>query len=248
MRDKRASPLEASSLDILMANVVNFFLNSLSTVWFVLISDPLRSITAFAAIISAFASVGGLIINLKNYTKDATKLDLIVKRAQDGPLILQHPRAEYLKFEVYNQGTTSVVINEIGITVSRGIWKKKQFVNLVGLPHADLDIRNQHNALGAIKYEGLPGSIPPKSLGLFLLHYSGMKTAYLNYQKQEISADDLHFVGSQRLKKTCEEFQKLEDRQGKNVQIIPYVLTSSRERFVGRKAYVKLGTLGDAFV
>lgn len=231
-----------------MANVVNFFLNSLSTLWFVLISDPLRSITAFAAIIGAFASVGGLIIHWKNYTKDATKLDLIVKRAQDGPLILQHPWEEYLKFEVYNQGTTSVVINEIGITVSRGLWRKKQFVNLVGLPYADLDIRNQNNALGVIRYEGLPGSIPPKSLGLFLLHYSGMKAAYLNCQKQEISSDNLHFVGSQRLKKTCEEFQKLEDRQGKNVQIIPYVLTGSGERFVGRKAHVKLGSLGDAVV
>ena len=229
-----------------MANIVNFFLNSLSTLWFALISDPLRSITAFAAIIGAFASVGGLIINWKNFTKDATKLDLIVKRANDGPLILQHPWEEYLKFEVYNQGTTSVVINEIGITVSRGLWRKKQFVNLVGLPHADMDIRNQNNALGVIRYEGLPGSIPPKSLGLFLLHYSGMKTAYRNYQKQEIPADNLRFVGSQRLKKTCEEFQKLEDRQGKSVQIIPYVITGSGERFVGRKSCAKLGTLGDA--
>lgn len=231
-----------------MVNVVNFLLNSLSTLWLTLISDPLRSITAFAAIIGAFASVGGLIINWKNFTKDATKLDLSVKRAQDGPLILQHPREEYLIFEVYNQGTTSVVINEIGITVSRGLWRKKQFVNLVGLPHADLDIRNQNNALGAIKYEGLPGTIPPKSLGLFLLHYSGMKAAYRNYQNQEISSDNLHFVGRQRLKKTCEEFQKLEERQGKSVQLIPYVVTGSGARFVGRKGCAKLGTLGDAVV
>lgn len=223
-------------------------LNSLSTLWLTLISDPLRSITAFAAIIGAFASVGGLIINWKNFTKDATKLDLSVKRAQDGPLILQHPWEEYLKFEVYNQGTTSVVINEIGITVSRGLWRKKQFVNLVGLPHADLDIRNQNNALGAIKYEGLPGCVPPKSLGLFLLHYSGMKAAYRNYQNQEISSDNLHFIGRQRLKKTCEEFQKLEDRQGKSVQLIPYVVTGSGECFVGRKGSAKLGTLGDALV
>ncbi len=231
-----------------MANVVNFFLNSLSTLWLTLISDPLRSITAFAAIIGAFASVGGLIINWKNFTKDATKLDLIVKRAQDGPLILQHPCEEYLKFEIYNQGTTSVVINEIGITVSRGLWRKKQFVNLVSLPHADVDIRNQNNALGVIRYEGLPGTIPPKSLGLFLLHYSGMKAAYRNYQKQEISSDNLHFVGRQRLKKTCEEFQKLEERQGKSVQLIPYVVTGSGECFVGRKGCAKLGTLGDALV
>lgn len=224
-----------------MANVVNFFLNSLSTVWFALISDPIKSIGTLAAI-------GTLILSWKNFTKDATKLDLIVKRAQDGPLILQLPWEEYLQFEVYNQGTTSVVINEIGITVYRGLWRKRQFVNLVGLPYADLDIRNQNNALGAIRYEGLPGSIPPKSLGLFLLHYSGMKTANLNYKKQDISSDNLHFVGSQRLKKTCEEFQKLEETQGKNVQMIPYVLTGSGERFIGRKAYVKLGTLGDAIV
>ena len=202
-----------------------------------MISDPIKSIGALAAIIGASTGTGSLIINLR---KDATKLNLIVKRAQDGPLILQHPWEEYLKFEVYNQGITSVVINEIGITVFRGLWMKKQFVNLVGLPYADLDIRNQNNAIGAIEYEGLPGSIPPKSLGLFLLHYSGMKAAYLNYQKQEISSDNLHFVGSQRVKKTCEEFQKLEDRQGKNVQIIPYVLTGSGKRFVGRKSCAKL--------
>lgn len=228
-----------------MANIVGFFLNSLNTIWSALISDPIKSIGALAAIISASAAIGTLIISLR---KDATKVKVVVKRAKNGSLILQHPQEEFLIFEVYNQGTTPVVINEIGITVFRGLWRKKQLINLVDLPHADVKIGNQSGAIGTLEYVGLPGTVTTKSQGVFLLQYSGMKAASLNYQKQQISPESLEFVGSERLTKTCQEFQKLQDEQGKNIQIIPYVLTGSGERFVGRKAYVKLGILGDAVV
>lgn len=231
-----------------MANVVGSFLNSISTVWSALISDPIKSITSLAAIVSAFASVGGLIIGWKNLRKDATKVKLVVKRAADGHFMLQFPQEEFLTFEVYNQGTNFVVINEVGVTVYRRLWLNKKFINLVDLPYPNSDIRNQKGIIGTLEYVGLPGTIPPKSLGVFLLHYSGMKTTYLNYKKQEISPESSEFIGSQKLKKTCEEFQKFEERQGENIQIIPYVLTGSGERFIGRKAYIKLGILSDAVV
>lgn len=110
-----------------MANIVGFSLNSLNTIWSALISDPIKSIGALAAIISASAAIGTLIISLR---KDATKVKVVVKRAKNGSLILQHPQEEFLIFEVYNQGTTPVVINEIGITVFRGLWRKNNLLIL----------------------------------------------------------------------------------------------------------------------
>ncbi|MBA3922778.1 MAG: hypothetical protein H0X31_14210 [Nostocaceae cyanobacterium] len=223
-----------------MANIVVFVLNGLSIVWSDLISDPIKSI-------GAFASIGTLIISWKNFKKDNTRLNLIVKRAQNAPLILQHPSEEFLSFEIYNQGILPVVINEIGITVTRRPWSKTKFINLVDLPHASLEISGT-DAIGTLEYTVLPGSLPAKSLGVFLLNYSKMKAASLNYQNSRISSESLDFFGSERLIKTCQQFQKLQDNQGKNLQIIPYVITGSGERFISRKSCVKLGSLGDAVV
>lgn len=223
-----------------MASLVCIGLNSLSTVWSALISDPIKSI-------GAFASIGTLILSWKNLKKDATKVVLNVKRRTNGPLALQRPTEEYIDFEVYNQGTTPVVINEIGITTCRNLWSK-QFINLVELPDGHTRITNPGGAIASLDYVQLPGTIPARERGIFLLHYSRMRAAYFNYQNQEISPESPHFVGSQRLKRTYEEFQRLQERQGSNLQIIPYVLTGSGERFVGRKACVRLGILSDAVV
>ena len=223
-----------------MASLVCIGLNSLSTVWSALISDPIKSI-------GAFASIGTLILSWKNLKKDATKVVLNVKRRTNGLLALQRPPEEYIDFEVYNQGTTPVVINEIGITTCRNLWSK-QFINLVELPDGHTRITNPGGAIASLDYVQLPGTIPARERGIFLLHYSRMRAAYFNYQNQEISPESPHFVGSQRLKRTYEEFQRLQERQGSNLQIIPYVLTGSGERFVGRKACVRLGILSDAVV
>ncbi|MBN3947214.1 MAG: hypothetical protein HWQ38_12350 [Nostoc sp. NMS7] len=224
-----------------MTNIVNYLIISLSTVWAALVSDPIKSIGSLAAI-------GTLLISWNNSRKDTTRVKVAVKRGQNGPLILQHPRDEFIIFEIHNKGLTSVVINEIGIKVPSKLWSKNQFINLVDLPHADLNLRESKEAIGTLECVGLPGTVSTKSLGVFLLCYSRMKEASLSYQKQKISSDSLDYVGRQRLIKVCQEFQKLQDSQGKNLQIIPYVLTGSGERFVGKKFYVKLGILGDAIV
>lgn len=149
-------------------------------------------------------------------------------------------------YNLSNNGITCVAGRMV--TVYRRIWRKKQFINLVDLPYADLKIRNQEGAIGTLECVGLPGTVPAKSLGVFLLKYSGMKAASLNYQKRRISPESLDFVGSERLIKTCQKFQKLQDSQGKYLQIIPYVLTGSGNRFIGSEASIKLGSLGDAAV
>ncbi len=59
-----------------------------------------------------------------------------------------------------------------------------------------------------------------------------MKTANLNYKSRIYLPDNLHFVGSQR-PKNLRRVPKLEETQGKNVQMIPYVLTGSGEQFIG---------------
>lgn len=208
-------------------------------------SDPIKSIAAIAAIISASAAIGGLIIGWKNLKKDITRISVIVQRAQNGPLILQYPQEEFLLFEVYNQGISPVVVNEVGIKVSQRSWKKPKLINLVDLPDAYLNTRGQESAIGTLECVGVPGTVPARSTGIFLLSYSRMKEAHNNIQKRNIAPSDPVFVGSQRVIKAFQEFQKLEVPKDKCLQITPYVLTGSGEYFFGKKAMIKLGNLGD---
>jgi len=106
-------------------------LNALNSILSALMSDPIKSITAFAVIVSASAAIGGLIIGWKNLKKDTTRVGVVVQRAQNGPLILQSPQKEFLLFEVYNQGISPVVINEVGIKVPQKLWGKPKLINLL---------------------------------------------------------------------------------------------------------------------
>lgn len=227
-----------------MTGIINFLPNTLNSLWFTSTGDPMKSITAFAAIISAFAATGGLVIGWKNLNKDTTRVSVVVKRAQNGPLILQHPQKEFLLFEVYNQGISPVVINEVGIKVSRNALGKTKFINLVDLAHSHTHIKGQESAIGTLECVDVPGTVPAGSTGIFLLEYSSMRRAAIDYQKQSVSP----CFGSKRVIRTFQEFQKLEIPQEKSLQITPYVVTGSAERFVGKKAVIKLGNLVDAVI
>lgn len=220
-------------------------LNILNSIWSALVSDPIKSITAIAAIISASAAIGGLIIGWKNLKKDTTKVGVVVQRAQNGPLILQYPQEEFLLFEVYNQGISPVVINEVGIKVPQKFWDQVKLINLVDLPDAYLDMRGQEDAIGTLECVGVPGTVPARSTGIFLLSYSRMKEAYINIQAKKISPSAPGFVGSQRVIRAFQEFKKLEIPKGEYLQVTPYVLTGSGKYFFGKKAIIKLGNLGN---
>jgi hypothetical protein len=71
-----------------MANILGFVLNSLSTVGSALISDPIKSI-------GAFASIGTLILNWKIQRKDATKVKVVVKRADNSSFMLQFHKKNF---------------------------------------------------------------------------------------------------------------------------------------------------------
>lgn len=228
-----------------MLGTLNSLLEALNVIWSDLANDPIKSISAFAATVSAFAATGALMVGWKNLKKDTTRVGIVAKRAQNGPLILQHPQDEFLLFEVYNQGIFPVVINEIGILIPRKVWNKNKFINLVDLPHSHSRRRDQESAIGTLEYVNLPGTIPARSTGVFLLSYSGMRNASSDYQKQIISPGSLDFVGSQRVIRTFQEFQNFEILQRKCLQITPYVLTGSGEHLIGKKAIIKLGNLGD---
>lgn len=221
-------------------------LYTLNAIWSALVSDPIKSITALAAIISASAAIGGLIVGWKNLKKDTTRVSVVVQRAQNGPLILQNPQEEYLLFEIYNQGISPVVINEVGIKVPQKSWGKPRLIDLVDLPDSYLHMRGQENAIGTRECVGVPGTIPARSTGIFLLSYSCMRKASINYQERSISPSAPGFVGGQRVVRAFQEFQKLEIPKGKCLQITPYVLIGSGEYFFGKKAMIKLGNLGDA--
>jgi hypothetical protein len=236
-----ATPLldTLNSMLKLFLDTATSLLNTMNSIWSALISDPIKSITAFA-------SIGGLIIGWKNLKKDTTRVNLVVRRAQNGPLILQNPQEEFLLFEVYNQGISPVVINEVGIKVRQNLLDKPKLINLVDMPSSFLHMKGQENAIGTRECVGLPGTIPARSTGVFLLCYSRMRESSVNFQKRSISPGSTDFVGSQRVVRAFQEFQKLETPRGKCLQINPYILTGSGDHFFGKKAMIKLGNLGDA--
>jgi hypothetical protein len=217
----------------------------LNTIWSALKNDPIKSTSAIAATVSAFASIGAFIVGYMNLKRDNTKVSLVVKRANNGPLILQHPDKEYLLFEVYNQGVSDVVINEVGIKVPRRFWKKARFINLVDLPYSYLDIRGQEDAIGTLECVGLPGTIPARLTGILLIDYSQMREKSNSFQEQNLSSESSHSFGAKRVIDTFQEFQNLEITKKNILKIIPYVLTGSNERFTGKKATIKLGNLLD---
>jgi hypothetical protein len=212
-------------------------MNELSMIFSALIDDPIKTA-------GAIASTGAMIIGWKNFKKDSTKVNVVVKRAQNGPLALQHPDNEYLLFEVYNQGISPVVINEIGIRVSEIIWINHKFINLVDLAYST--IKDPKKSIGSIECIELPGTIPGRATGIFLLDYSGMRNSFLHLQKRKLSSDSLGF-GNQRLIKAFHEFQRHQTREETHLQIIPYVFTGSGEIFIGSKSLIKLGDLGSFF-
>nr|MDZ8016523.1 hypothetical protein [Nostoc sp. SerVER01] len=230
-----------------MTIIINFILSTFNTIWSALISDPIKTI-------GALTSTGALIIGWMNLKKDTTKVSVVVKRAHNGPLILQHPKEEFLLFEIYNQGISPVVINQVGIKLPRKTSNKtklinlykNQFIDLVDLPESYLDMRGHESAIGTLECVGVPGTVPAKSTGIFLLNYSSMRKAYIAYQQKSMSPNNADFVGCQRVIKTFQEFQNFEMPQGKRLQITPYVLTGSGEYITGKKTIITLGNLGDA--
>ncbi|MEH2354748.1 hypothetical protein [Nostoc sp.] len=230
-----------------MTIIVNFILSTLNIIWSALISDPIKTI-------GALTSTGALIIGWMNLKKDTTKVSVVVKRAHNGPLILQRPQQEFLLFEIYNQGISPVVINQVGIRLPRKNSNKTKlinlflykFINLVDLPYSYLDMRGQESAIGTLECVGVPGTVPAKSTGIFLLDYSRMRETSIAYQQKSMSPTNAEFVGSQRAIKAFQEFQNLEMPQGKRLQITPYVLTGSGEKITGKKTIITLGNLGDA--
>ena len=219
-----------------MIEIPDLITSNLTIGFSAFLKDPIK-------FIGAFASIGTLVISWKNFKKDSTKVCLVVKRAQNGPLILQHPNDEYLIFEIYNRGISPVVINEIGIRSSQKPWVKNKYINLVDLPFSD--IKDPEKGIGSLECVGLPGTIPGRSMGVFLLSYSGMKKACQNIEKQILSSTSLGF-GDQRLIKTLQDFQRHENQQKMYLQATPYCLTGSCERFVGHKSLIKLGHLKDS--
>jgi hypothetical protein len=98
--------------------------------------------------------------------------------------------------------------------------------------------------MGSIECVGLPGTIPSRSMGVFLLSYSGMKKSHQSIKNKDLSPINSAF-GDKRLLDTFQSFKKCEKLQGTYLQIIPYCLTGSNEHFVGRKSLIKLGNLKD---
>jgi hypothetical protein len=164
-----------SHKDEFMIEMSDLIINNLNRISSTFLDDPIKTI-------GAFASIGALVISWKNFKKDSTKVGLVVKRAQNGPLILQHPNDKYLIFEIYNRGISSVVINEIGIRSSQKPWVKNKYINLVDLPYSDM--KDPEQGIGSLECVGLPGTIPGRSMGVGSPVLMGEAIACLNNRNE----------------------------------------------------------------
>lgn len=210
--------------------------------------DLIKLLTAFAAVVGAVASAGSWRISHKTYKRNDVKVFPVIRRAQDGPFPLQNPRLEILIFEVYNQSSFPVVVNEVGIRVQKRFWDQVRFINLVNLPLTtvtETERQGIQSAIGDREFVYLPRTIPSHSAGILLVSYSRMRSSYHQLKNKDLPPEHQDFVGSQKLIRAFEEIQAFED--GSNcLRITPWAMTGSGKRFVGKKAVIKLGPLAEA--
>ena len=222
-------------------------LNSLDKVLNHEITEVVKLVTliiSFSPILSLVLSLVpffGLIIAYKNLSKDRLILGIDVNRAKGGWLPVNFPKEEFILFEVYNKGVSSTVINEIGIIIPKKIFKDCQIINLVDLPYSTPRIKNPDVS----PYVELPGILSSQTTGRFLLNYTSLKEKAVHYQEFNLSSEKSEFIGSQRLINTFKKLKEMEIKEGKYIQITPYIMTGSGKKCVGKKSMIKLGYLSD---
>lgn len=212
-----------------MFDALNRFISSLS---------PLQ-IQEYTAFIVTITFVMNLIKLIYDLSKDRKKIKVTVKRDDISLAAKQHPHANFLIFEIVNQGSNPIIINELGI-----ITKNKQYFNIVDVPWAFLLLNDADFLMGSIKWTAMPGTLNSGCLGIAHFSFSILQEAYTNIKRRgEPKPQDSGYLGTMKCLQAYNFFWELYDDKAQIIKLQPYIITNSGNRFIGRKSVIRLGNL-----
>lgn len=158
-------------------------------------------------------------------------------------LAIQQPFTNYLLIEVVNKGYQAVIINEIGIVVHR-----RKYINFVDMPWTFPLLKDhEEEMMGSLKWVAIPGTVNPQSIGIAQILFSNLEEAYKNIKKgKELSLEEPGYLGKLNLITAYEELMKSYDTSTQVLTVKPYTVTTTGQRFIGKKKTIKLGNLHKA--
>ncbi|WP_449417647.1 hypothetical protein [Phormidium nigroviride] len=193
-----------------------------------------------------FYIVFGLITVTKliyDWNKDKTKLTIQIKRDSLSLPAIQQPLRNYLLIEVINKGYEDVIINEIGIAVSGN-----NDINVVDMPWIFPILKgHEEQMMGSLEWVALPGTVNPQSIGIAQILFSHLEEAYKNIKEgKELSPEEPGYLRTVNLVTAYEELMKSYNTSTQVLTVTPYTVTTTGQRFIGKKTQIQLGNLHKA--
>jgi len=188
-----------------------------------------------------------LLITLSRFiydlNKDRIQITIEIKRDTVSLLAIQKPLTNYLLIEVVNKGYKAVIINEIGIVVPG-----KNDINVVDMPWIFPILKgHEKEMMGSLEWVAIPGTVNPQSIGIAQFFFSHLEEAYKNIKEgKELSLEEPGYLGSLNLVTAYEELMKSYNTSTQVLTVKPYTVTTTGQRFIGKKTKIQLGNLHTA--
>lgn len=175
--------------------------------------------------------------------KDWTKITIKIKRDSDSLLAIQKPLRNHLLIQVINKGSNPVIINEIGIVVH-----KRKYINFVDMQEAFSLLKDYENEImGSLEWVAIPGTVNPRAIGIAQILFSNLEEAYKNIKKEkELSLEEPGYLRTLNLVTAYEELMKSYNTSTQVLTVKPYTVTTTGQRFFGKKTKIQLGNLHTA--
>jgi len=178
-----------------------------------------------------------------DWNKDKLKITIKLKRDSVSLPAIQQPLRNYLLIEVINKGYKDVIINEIGIAVPGN-----NDINVVDMPGIfPLLKEHEKEIMGSLEWVALPGTVNPQSIGIAQILFSNLEEAYKNIKKgKELSPEDPGYLRTLNLVTAYEKLMKSYNTSTQVLTVKPYTVTTTGQRFIGKKTKIQLGNLHTA--
>jgi hypothetical protein len=194
----------------------------------------------FITIIFGVVNVSKIIYE---WNKDKIKITIKLKRDSVSLPGIQQPLRNYLLIEVVNKGYKDVIINEIGIAVPG-----KNDINVVDMPWTFPILKGyEREIMGSLEWVALPGTVNPQSIGIAQILFSNLEETYKNIKKEkELSLEEPGYLRTRNLINAYEELMKSYNTTTQVLTVKPYTVTTTAQRFNGKKTKIQLGNLHTA--
>ncbi|MEG4801254.1 hypothetical protein QUB63_18270 [Microcoleus sp. ARI1-B5] len=194
-------------------------------------------------LITIFFGVVNVSKIIYDWNKDKIKITIKLKRDSVSLPAIQQPLRNYLLIEVVNKGYKDVIINEIGIAVPG-----KNDINVVDMPWTFPILKGyEKEIMGSLEWVALPGTVNPQSIGIAQILFSNLEEAYKNIKKEkELSLEEPGYLRTRNLINAYEELMKSYNTTTQVLTVKPYTVTTTGQRFNGKKTKIQLGNLHTA--